>query len=90
MTWGWMIAKWQWDEATKPGQFRRCPSKGHLGRETKEEKKNEKDRVFSFLRKTEGERENIGELRLGWEEVEWEEKWRKSRGRLFHKAGTVW
>ena len=27
---------------------------------------------FIFLRKTEGERENRGELRLGWE-VEWDE-----------------
>ena len=46
--------------------------------------------VFSFLRKTEGERENKGELRLGWEEVEWDEKCRKSGERLFHKAGAVW
>jgi hypothetical protein len=42
MTWGWMIAKWQWDEATNPGQFWRYPSKGSLGGETKEEKKSEK------------------------------------------------
>jgi hypothetical protein len=31
MTWGWMIAKWvkwQWDEASEPGQFRKYPSKG--------------------------------------------------------------
>jgi hypothetical protein len=27
-----------------------------------------------FLKKTEGERENAGELRLGWEEVEGDEK----------------
>jgi hypothetical protein len=26
MTWGWMIAKWQWDKATKPGQFQRYSS----------------------------------------------------------------
>ena len=68
-----MIAKWQWDEATKQGQFRRYPSKGRLGPETKQEKKSEKDEFLVFLRKTEGERENRGELRLGWEEVEWEE-----------------
>ena len=48
VTWGWMIAKWQWDEATKPGQFRRYPSKGHLGRETKVEKKSEKDEFLVF------------------------------------------
>jgi hypothetical protein len=34
---------------------------------------------FEIFRKTEGEREKKGELRLGSEVVEWEEKWRKSR-----------
>jgi hypothetical protein len=28
---------------------------------------------FEIFRQTEGERENIAELRLGWDEVEWEE-----------------
>ena len=50
------------------------PSKSRLGRETKEEKKSEKDELlFSILRQTSGERENRGELRLGWKEVEWDE-----------------
>ena len=53
------------NSATKPGLFRRYPSKGHLGRETKEEKKSEKMSFQFFLRKIEGERENRGELRLG-------------------------
>ena len=43
VTLGRIKAKWQWDEATKPGQFWRYPFKGRLGRETKEEKKSEKD-----------------------------------------------
>ena len=43
---------------------------------------------MSFFRKTEGGREKIGEFRLDWE-VEWDERWRKSGGRLFHKAGAV-
>ena len=41
---------------------------------------------MSFLRKTEGDREITGELTLGWEEVEWDEKLRKSAGILLHKA----
>ena len=48
VTWEWMKAKWQWDEATKPGQFRRYPSKTRLGRETKEEKESEKDEFLVF------------------------------------------
>ena len=32
----------------KPGQFRRHPSKGSLGRETKEEKKSEKNEFLVF------------------------------------------
>jgi hypothetical protein len=51
-----MIAKWQWDEATKPGQFRRYPSKGSLGCETEEEKKSEKEEFSVF-----GERQNVKE-----------------------------
>ena len=41
MTWGWMIAKWQWDEVTKPGQIKdiRPKEKG----KTKGEKSNGKD-----------------------------------------------
>jgi hypothetical protein len=63
---GWMMAKWQWDETTEPGQIRRYPSKGSLGRETKEEKR--KRCVLSFFRKREGEREIRCESR-DWEEV---------------------
>jgi hypothetical protein len=48
-----------------------------------------KDGFWVFFRKSGAERENRDESRLGWE-LEWDEKWRKSRRRLFHKAGTVW
>ena len=81
-----MIAKWQWDEVTKPGQTKDIRPK--VKGKTKGEKSNGKDEFWVFFRKTEGEREKIGEFRLDWE-VELDEKWRKSGGRLFHKAGAV-
>jgi hypothetical protein len=49
MAWGWIIAKWQWDEAMKPCRsIRRNPSKHILGRETKEEKISEKYEFWVF------------------------------------------
>jgi hypothetical protein len=80
--------KWQWDEARKSGQFRRYSFEGDLGYETSEEKKWQKW-LLSFLRKTEGDGENTSELGLVWEEVEWDERWCKSGGRLFHEAGAA-
>jgi hypothetical protein len=55
-----------------------------------EEKKSQRDEFRVIFRKTEGKREKLrGELRSGWEEIEWDDKWRKSGGRLFHKAGAA-
>jgi hypothetical protein len=45
----------------KPGQFRRHPSKGSLGRETKEEK-SERDDFLVFLERQKENKENRGEL----------------------------
>ena len=50
---------------TRPGQFRRYPSKGHLGRETKEKKKSEKYEFLVFFKKDRRRKKNRGELRLG-------------------------
>jgi len=52
MKWGWMIAKWVWDETTKLSQYvwyQSWDSLSDYRLQTKEEKNNERDEiVFNF------------------------------------------
>ena len=43
-----------------------------------------------FLRKSELDRAETGELEIGWDEQIWCDSWCRSGGKVFHKAGAEW
>ena len=91
MKWRWMITKWVWDVVTKLGQYPRYQSKGNPWEYRLWKKLKKKMMSLELLGKESYiERTETDELQLSWDEGKWWESWRRSGGKVFHKAGAEW